>query len=1057
MSELFRRLQYYLRRRQFEEELDEEMRHHLAMTSQSQFGNVTLLKEQSRAMWTWTFWEQFTQDLRYALRTMKANRAFTALAVLSLALGIGANTAIYSFMDAILLRSLPVPDAESLVTLNWRGKEQNSRVVGGSVYRDSKTGFTSDVFPFPAYELFQKNKSTFSTVFAYCGAGNLSLSVNGQTDIAYGQYVSGDYFSGLRLPPATGRLIIPDDDRAGTPAVAVISFALSQKRFGGAANAPGQSVSIDNIPFTVVGVTPPEFFGLNPARVPDFYIPLHTNLLLEPTESPGSAGRYFDRNFYWVEMMGRLRRGAGLAQAQAALAPQFREWEESTANKDQERADLPALVLKEGAAGLDVLRRQYSKPLYMLMTLVGFILAIACANIANLLLARATARRREMALRLSVGASRSRIIRQLLTESVVLASAGGLLGVLIALWGIRFLSLLLTRGQTNLTFRAELNWHVLGVAAALSLLTGVLFGLAPALQSTRVDVIRALKEIGSGQPRSKLRVSLSQVLIVSQIAVSLLILVAAGLFLRTLSNLQSIELGFNRDNVLLFDLNARQAGHRDAGDFRLLPRSPEALQQNPRRAQRQPLDFSPGQRVAPWVLRVSASGPLPQRGSPVLTVGPAFFATMQIPILLGREFDERDRPETTAVAVVNEKFAQANFGGQNPLGRRLTLGGAPGDAAPQDMEIVGVARNARYDSLKRDIPQIVYVPYNQLSFPPASQMTYALRTTGDPLALVNTIRQIVHQADARVPVTGVKTQAGQIDDTINQEIAFARLCTAFAILALVIACVGLYGTISYNVARRTSEIGIRMALGARRGNVVRMILRQVVVLAALGLAIGLPTALAASKLVASFLYGTKPNDPVTLALAVATLVAAALMAGYGPSPKSRTYRSDDGAPKRIVLLLYQSRHDGSRGTVFRFEERIVAEVLKPHYALLVDEQENGHHRPLALGKVGELDDVVLGQIPDRKSRLVTLHERSDQVLSVFVARGRNHLEVLCAQILLNPAQNLHGFDAILASGGEDHRDHYLAAVAREIDFFSIRHWNGHGSQRARLLREDRGR
>jgi macrolide transport system ATP-binding/permease protein len=885
LGEFLRKLRYHAHRRQFEADLDEEVRHHLSFTPQDQFGNVTLLKEQSRAMWTWTFWEQFTQDLHYALRTMNTNRAFTALAVLSLALGIGANTAIYSFMDAILMRSLPVPNAESLVTLNWRGKEQNSRVVGGSVYHDPKTGFTSDVFPFPAYELFQKNESIFSTVFAYCGAGKLSLSVKEQTDIAYGQYVSGDYFNGLQLPPAAGRLILPDDDRAGTPAVAVVSFALSQRRFGGAANAPGQSISINSIPFTVVGVTPPEFFGLNPARAPDFYIPLHSILLLEPAEQPGSTRWQFDQNFYWVEMMGRLRPGVSLTQAQAALAPQFREWEESTANKDQERADLPALVLKEGAGGLDVLRRQYSKPLYLLMTLVGFILAIACANIANLLLARTTARRREMALRLSVGASRFRIIRQLLTESVVLASGGGLLGVFIAIWSIRFLSLLLATGQTNLTLRAELNWHVLGVTAALSLLTGVLFGLAPALQSTRVDVIRALKEIGSGRPRSRLRVSLSQVLIVSQIGASLLILVAAGLFLRTLSNLQSIELGFNSDNILLFNLNARQAGHGTPEIFAFYRDLQKRFSEIPG-VRNASLSTFPLISESTLGLRVSTSGPLPQRGSPVLTVGPAFFATMQIPILLGREFDERDRPETTAVAVVNEKFAQANFGGQNPLGRRLKLGGAPADAAPQDLEIVGVARNARYDSLKRDVPALVYVPYNQLSFPPASQMTYALRTAGTPLALVNTIREIAHQADARVPVTNVNTQAAQIDETINQEIAFAKLCTAFAILALVIACVGLYGTISYNVARRAGEIGIRIALGARRGNVVQMILRQVVTLTALGLAIGLPTALATSKLVASFLYGTKPNDPMTLALAVATLLCAALLAGYAPARRA---------------------------------------------------------------------------------------------------------------------------------------------------------------------------
>ncbi len=888
LGETLRRLRYYLHRRQFEEELDEEMRHHLALASQQQFGNATLLKEDSRAMWTWTFWEQLVQDLRYALRTMNNNRAFTALAVLSLALGIGANTAIYSFMDSILLRSLPVKDPESLVMLNWRAKARvfepghDAFVMHGqhtrsdSSYNDPQKGFTGAIFPYAAFELFQKEDSVFTTVFAHYQPTPFNLSIKGQADVASGEFVSGGFFQGLGVPSAAGRSIVAEDDRTGAEPVAVLSYSLSQTRFGGPAQAVGQSILINNIPFTVVGVAPPEFFGVNPGIAPDFYLPMHTNLLLGATV----AGWYLNPNVYWIEVMARLRPGVSLAQAQAAWAVPFHNWVETTASNAQERSDLPALTIKEGAGGLVGLRRRYSKPLYVLMTLVGLILAIACANIANLLLARAAARRREMALRLSVGAGRLRVVRQLLTESVVLASLGGGLGVLFAIWGIRFLTLLLANNGTNFAPHADLNWHVLGVAAALSLLTGILFGLAPALQSTRVDVISALKETRADKALG--RVSLSHVLVVGQIALSLLMLVSAGLFVRTLRNLQSIDLGFNRDKLLLFQLNARQAGHRDPEilsfyddlrkRFRLIPGV-----RNASLSDTSLIDAGFGERIG-------VSGAPPNPANRILTVGPAFFTTMQIPILAGRDFDERDRPGSLPVAVINEVFARNNFGDRNPLGRRLKLGGDR-DPAPREMEIVGVTRDARYGGITRDIPPVVYFPYDQ-GFPEPVQMVYALRTAGDPLALVNTVREIVHQTDARVPVSNVRTQVAEIDQTLNQEIVFAELCTAFAILALVIACVGLYGTVSYNVARRTGEIGIRIALGAQRSNVVRMVLRQVFVLAALGLAIGLPTALGTSRLVASFLYGMKPNDPLALALAVAILLCAALVAGLAPARRA---------------------------------------------------------------------------------------------------------------------------------------------------------------------------
>jgi predicted permease len=710
--------------------------------------------------------------------------------------------------------------------------------------------------------------------------------VKGQAEQASGEFVSGDYFHGLQVSPAAGRLILPDDDRAGAAPIAVVSFAFSQRRFGDAASALGQSILINNVPFTVTGVAPPGFFGVDPAAAPEFYIPLHTNLVLPLRARATDPQVYLEQNSYWLEMMARLRPGVSLVQAQTALGPVFHQWVYSTAANDRERAVLPELLVREGATGLNTLRRQYSKPLYVLLAMAGLILAIACANIANLLLARAAARRREMAVRLSVGAGRFRVIRQLLTESALLASIGGAVGVAFAIWGIRFLTLLLANGNPDFTLRPGLNWHVLSAAVALSLLTGLLFGLAPALQSTRVDVIPALKEPRAGQPgsqRSFRRASLSHVLVVTQIGMSLLMLVAAGLFVRTLSNLQSIQLGFNRENVLLFRMNARQAGHRDPeihtfyGDLqKRLGAIPGVLGAS--------ASHSALLGQGTWSDPVVPVGQQRKASTHILMTTLDFFKTMQIPVVLGRALDDRDQPGSLPVAVVSEAYVRNYFPDRNPLGQHVTI--RPGRPESRDVEIVGVAKDVRYGALKGEFRDIAYFPFNQGSYVPVEEMTFALRTSGDPLRYVKMVRAIVSQADARVPVTDIKTQAAEIDQIMNQEIIFARLCTAFASLALLIACIGLYGTMSYMVARRTGEIGIRMALGAQRGAVVWMVLRQAFVLAVAGLAIGVSSALGFSRFVESFLFGVQPNSPAALVLAVAILLSAVLVAGYVPAWKA---------------------------------------------------------------------------------------------------------------------------------------------------------------------------
>ncbi|MCU1330731.1 MAG: hypothetical protein JWN34_6101 [Bryobacterales bacterium] len=893
--DLLRRLRYLTESARRSEALREEMELHLAecaaelqadgmpaerarAEAHRRFGNARLKREESREIWMTQFLSELWQDVRFGCRTMTANKAFSALAVLSLALGIGANTAIYSFMESILLRSLPVADPESLVVLNWHSQPpQGGHVIHGlqGIFWPADRGdMVTGIFPYGAFDTLREENPAFSTLFAYFNGHNHNLTVRGQATSVSTEYVSGDYFHGLSVSLAAGRPIGPEDDRPSAAAVAVISFSTSRQRFGEPSNAIGQPIVVDNVPFTVIGVAPREFFGVDPGAAPDLYLPLHTSVLVD---GPDAARMYGDGNFYWLEMMGRLRPGVSMAQAQAALAPRFHRWVATTAKTDAERAKLPALILNPGAEGLGSLRRQYSKPLYVLLAMVGLILAVACANIANLLLARAAARRREMAVRLSMGAGRFRVVRQLLTESVMLASLGGALGVVLAIWGVRALTLLLSNGQDNFTLHAELNWKVLGVTAALSMACGILVGLVPALQSTRPDVMSALKNGRGSGPRRRAQ----HVLTVAQIAISFLILFTAGLFVRTVDKLHSVELGYARENILLFSVNARQAGHRAAEIATFYADLRKRLESIPgvNSATLSGSSIISAGRAGGAYRGTIKIGSVTVQGASVMAAGSRFLTTMQIPIVTGREIDDRDQTASSPVAVISERLARTYFGNENPVGRRITF-----VDEKRDLEIVGVSADVRYGGLKgEDSSMTVIIPASHYS---PDRVTYALRTAGDPLKYVRSVEEIVRVADSHMPVTNVVTQAAEIDRTISREITFAKLCTGFAVLALLIACVGLYGTMSYNVARQVGELGIRIALGAQRGTVVWMVLRRVLLMAAVGLAISVPASLIASRLLKSLLFEPRPNDPGTLALGGFVLLSSAILAGYAPARRA---------------------------------------------------------------------------------------------------------------------------------------------------------------------------
>jgi predicted permease len=916
MTPLLRRVTWWLRRRRKEDELREELQFHLdeeadrlhadglpeaqaRWAARRDVGNVTLLREQTRAFWSSALVEQLGHDVRYALRTMASNKTFTALTVMCLALGIGANTTIFSFMDSILFRSLPVDDPRSLITLSWRTPKPLSpdspspiRALRGFVTQDGG-GSRAVVWPYPAFEMFRSEDGVFASVFGHHVANGLLVD-GGEGGLADGTYVTGGYFPSLGVRALAGRMLNAADDRLGAPPAIVLSAAFGRERYGSVAAAVGRSIRLENVSFTVVGVTPPEFFGLDPARSPDFFIPVHTGPLLRAQGAPGSDPKmYQDAQDYWLIVAGRLRPGMNRVQAQTILRLRFEQFVAGVVTSPEQLRITPNLAIEDGVGGLDGLRRRYRDPLYVLLVMVMLILAIACANVASLLTSRAAARRREIAVRLSVGAGRLRVIRQLLTESVMLALLGGIVGVGLSFWGTRLLTRLLANGQEGFTLRAELNWQVLAFTAAVSIVTGLVFGLAPAVHTTRFSIFPALKGTRATDVDAvrgwRFRPRLGHVLVVAQIALSLVLLVGAGLFTRTVSNLRSTELGFNRDGLLLATMATARARYSDDavktfyGDLR------SRLQQIPG-VEDVTLSWSVLAGGGTYVRPVSIPDTGVRRSEiNIQVIGAAFFKTMQIPILAGRAITADEVTTRRAVAVVDRQFAETYFPGTDPLGRKIDVEGEG------VLEIVGVSANARHDIVRGDVRPVVYFTYAWDPHP-LYQMVFELRTAADPMTYADSVRQVVRDMNPAVSVTSIRTQTTNVDRTINQEIVFARLSNVFALLALLITCVGLYGTVSYGMARRTEEIGIRMALGASKASVLRLAFGQVLWLGVGGLIVGVPAALAASGFIERFLWGIAPSDPATIAAMVATSLLAMCLAGYVPA--SRAARIDPLAALR---------------------------------------------------------------------------------------------------------------------------------------------------------------
>ena len=859
-----------LDRSAFERNMDDELRFHVesrtadlirrgippaeaARRARVEFGSIEKHKEESRASFGLRLVDEVWGDARYALRTFARNRTFTATAIVTLALGIGANTAMFSLFDALMLRWLPVPNPQSLL----------------QVREKADTGAGNETFSYAIARALDDQKAIFTGVAGYGGSG-FRFRVGAPESAARvpGAVVTGSFYDTLGLNPVIGRLLTREDDQPGAAAVAVASYGYWERQFASDPLLGGRTVVINGVPVTIVGVSPRGFVGANVGAIADLTIPVATLPLIVP-EMASALGP----GNYWLRLLARTQPALSTAAAQARLATAWPHVAEGVvaphwpAARRKEVID-SILRLTPGGTGWTYLRDIYARPLRVLMTVVGVVLLIACANVASLLLARASARQKEIAVRLAIGAGRGRIVRQLLVESALLSLAGGACGILLASFSSRLLLDGLSTGPLAITLDLTPNWHVLVFTAGVAVATAVIFGLAPALQATGSGPASALKEDARTAPsRSRLLPGL----VTAQVALSLVLLIGAGLFVRTLRNIQTFDAGFTREGVLLVNFEGKRPA-LPADLFDELRRVPGVLSASV--STHTPLNGST------WSEPVVPAGrPLPERDNALLIgAGPGFFATMRMPLLAGREFTEQDSASSVPVAVVNERFAQRTFPNQSPIGQRLStrLNGTP-----TELQIIGLVKNANTRTLRAVPPATVFVSFAQL---PNDEhpFTLEIRAAG---ALSDVTQGVQQTLLSKLPGTPIEVHslAAQADATIVQERMMATLAGGFGLLALALASVGIYGLLAYGVARRTKEIGIHMALGAQRRRVIGLVLRGARQSLLIGLAIGLPAALAASRWVESMLFGLKPTDPVAIVAAVVLLAVVAHVAAYVPA------------------------------------------------------------------------------------------------------------------------------------------------------------------------------
>jgi predicted permease len=906
-SKLKTALRVLLRRSEVERELDEELRQHLERQTEQNirlgmnpddaryaarkaFGGIEQSKEMSRDSRGLRWVEDLLQDLRYGLRILCKNPGFTIVIALTLALGIGANTAIFSLINATLLRSLPVKDPQQLVIFTTVGPQG-----------------TDNSYSYRQIEGFRQNNHSFSDIFIAGFAYRMRITDPGagaQVGAVQATPVSGNFFSALGVNAVAGRTLTEADDKASGPQpVAVISYKFWKNRFALEPGVVGRKITLDDITFTIVGIAPPGFFGIEVGFAPDVWWPLQ----MTPQAMPGNDR--LSNGAEWLRVMARLKPDARPELARAEMDAVFQRFineitpAQAAGFTPAQRRDYfeRRIRLDAGANGHvgTYLHRMITQPLLVLMAVVGLVLLIACANVANLMLVRAAGRRREIAVRLSLGAGRFRLVRQLLTESLLLAALGGVLGLLLARWGT-YLLLTYLPHRGSPTLDPQLDLRVLSFTLALALSTGLLFGLAPALRATRLDLSSALKSsMSDGAGWSRL--SLHKILVVAQVALSLFLLIGAGLFVRTLQNLKNVDAGFDRENLVLFGLDVG-SGYTQGLLTTLQQRLLERLENLPgaRSASLAQFGLLSNERIVNnIVVEGHAQRPDEDLKCYQLWVGPKFFMTMGIPLLQGRDFNSRELqplalqgPQArsaengTLAAVINKSMARYFFGTQNPIGRRFRF--SEGDLKNLSIEIIGMVKDAKYEDLREETRRIIYLSYFQWPQKqnPEAKHPIMLRTFDDPYSSFAAIQRTVRELDPQIQVQDLQTMNEVVDEALTRERFIAQLGSFFSLCALSLACIGLYGVMSYATARRTREIGIRIALGAQSPDVMRLVLRETLWLVMAGVAIGLVAAIAATRLVASLLFGLAASDPLTIGIVVLLMLIAALLACIIPAGRA---------------------------------------------------------------------------------------------------------------------------------------------------------------------------
>jgi predicted permease len=882
LREWWRQLRFRLMGQSFDADLAEEMRLHLDLraaekqtdgispaeaesSARRRFGNATLLREKSRDAWGWTSLDTWLQDLRYAIRTLIASPGFAVTVVLSLALGIGANTAIFSILNAVMLRSLPVEDPHGLVKI--------------------QIGESDDDVTNPIWEQVRDHQQAFSGTLAY-SSERFDLAAGGESRFTEGMWVSGDFFRVLGVPAMEGRVFSADDDRRGAEPLAVISYSFWQRNLGGDAGALGKTVRLNRHLFTIVGVTPPWFTGLDVDHSYDVAIPIACNPMLHTERNVLDS-----RLTWWLQMIGRIPAGESISQAQdrmRSIAPEiFRATvplEIPAENQKEYRQR--SFSLKPAATGFSETGAQYRTALLTLMAIVGLVLLIACANVANLLLARAAARQRELSVRMSMGAGRWRVIRQLMTESIFLSAIGSTFGFLLALWGSRLLVHMLSTTAHPLEINLSPDPRVLAFTIGVTLLTALLFGFAPAVRATKIELNQVLKESARAAVPGARRFNLSKLLVTGQVALSLVLLVGAGLFLGTLRNLLTLDAGFTRRNILLVSAEAQEAGVPEARRLSTFQEILARLQSIPGVVAAASSSIEPMGRGG-WAQLSQPEGFVAKSPRDTLLflnrVSSKYFETMRTPLLLGRDFNDRDNLNSAPVVIVSESTARKFFSAANPIGKTIGLEGGAFDKYVA-FQVIGVAKDAKYNRLNESPRSLAYFAAGQ-DPAPWSKLVFEIRSETPVEALIPAVRSAVGGVNKDIALV-FRSFETQVNESMLQPRVVASLASTFAGLALVLAMVGLYGVTAYAVTRRSGEIGIRMALGAQRTSVIWLILRDVMLLLGIGMVFGLAGSLAAGRLVTSLLYGVRPNNPAQLTGAVLTLALCTALAAYLPARRA---------------------------------------------------------------------------------------------------------------------------------------------------------------------------